>query len=74
MSNKISKGSLINIKVKGREAVDKRSFSFSFYVMKKGRSRFKTPFKKCYTHPGSPCIALLSIILSFNPARRTCML
>lgn len=74
MSNEISKGSQINIKVKGREAVNKRSFSFSLNVMKKGRSQLKTHLKKCYTHPSSPCTALLSIMLSFNPARRTCML
>ena len=34
MNNKNSKDSHINIKVKGKEAVDKRSFLFSLYVIK----------------------------------------
>lgn len=44
MSDKISKGSQISIKVKASKAVDKRLFLFSLYVMKKGRSQHKVPF------------------------------
>lgn len=63
MSGKISKGSQINIKVKGSKAVGKRLFLVSLYVTKKGRSQLKAPLQTSIINSQVLLVLLLSIML-----------